>query len=315
VRSTGGFDTRPALWPPGPRRANGETDPRLCRGGTLMNLSGSRTKVFWIQILYLSVLAGIAWAYFAGSLPGWLGKTQGSALSVQPGVLFFGAVGGVLLSLEGVFQHRNDWDETYFLWHVARPMVGALVGVIAVLIFLAGVLAVGAQGAAGTGATTGDKDLLYYVVAFVVGYREETFRGLIKRAADLIFTSPAATPSPVISAIDKDHGPTDGGDEVKISGSGLAATTSVQFGSAVATKFSVISDTEVRATTPKVDLPCRVSVLLVTPNGSAAAPRPYEYQPAPTPPTPPGASSATPTPPAASSATPTPPAAARPASP
>jgi hypothetical protein len=259
-------------------------------GGTLMKLtkpSGSRTKVFWIQILYLAALAGIAWAYFAGALPGWLSKPQGSALSVQPGVLFFGAIGGVLLSLEGVFHHGKDWDETYFLWHVARPIVGALVGVVAVLIFLAGVLAVGAQsGGASTEASTGDKDLLYYVVAFVVGYREETFRGLIKRAADLLFTSPAAGSAPVISAIDKDHGPIDGGDEVKISGSGFAGTTSVQFGSARAPKFTVNSDAEIQATTPRVDAPRRVLVLLVTPGGGAVAPVLYEYQipePAPQP--------------------------------
>ncbi len=272
--------------------------------------SSVRTSVFWIQIVYLAALAGIASAYFAGALPGWLSNPQGAALSVQPGVLFFGALGGVLLSLEGVFQHRRDFDATYLFWHIARPIVGASVAVVAVLIFLAGVLAVG--GVPSGGATTADKNLLYYVVAFVVGYREETFRGLIKKAADLIFTSPSGA-GPVIAAIYKDHGPVDGGDNVRISGSGFTGTTAVQFGSAQA-KFTVNSDAEIQATTPQVDAPCRVSVLLTTPAGSVVAPTLYEYQipePAaqPVPPTAPAAAPVTPTPPspAAAPVTPTPP--------
>jgi hypothetical protein len=236
--------------------------------------TGSRTRVFWIEIVYLAALAGIALAYFAGGPPGWLSNPQGPALSVQPGVLFFGALGGVLLSLEGVFHHRQDWDETYFFWHIARPIVGATVAVVAVLIFLAGVLAVGVQSGA---ASTGDKNLLYYVIAFVVGYREETFRGLIKKAADLIFTSPTTGSAPAISSIVKSDGPVAGGEGVKISGSGFTGTTAVQFGSAQA-KFTVISDAEIQATTPKADAPGRVSVLVVAPGGTAVAPQLYEYK-------------------------------------
>ena len=152
--------------------------------------NGSRTKVFWIQIVYLAALAVIAGVYFAGQLPAWLASPQGAGLSVEPGVLFFGALGGVLLSLEGVFKHGHDWDDTYFLWHIARPLVGGAVAVVAVLILQAGILAVGVQpigasSAPTSGATPVDKDLLYYVVAFLVGYREESFRDLIKKAADL----------------------------------------------------------------------------------------------------------------------------------
>jgi hypothetical protein len=248
--------------------------------GVLMN--GSRTKVFWIQIVYLAALAVIAGVYFAGQLPAWLASPQGAGLSVQPGVLFFGALGGVLLSLEGVFQHGHNWDETYFLWHIARPFVGAAVAVVAVLILQAGILAVGVQPAGAgssqtTGATPVDKDLLYYVVAFLVGYREESFRGLIKKAADLIFTSPTAAAAPAISSIVKSDGLVAGGETVKISGSGFTGTTAVRFGPWQA-KFTVNSDVEIQATTPQADAAGRVSVLVVSPGGTAVAPQLFEFK-------------------------------------
>ena len=244
--------------------------------------NGSRTKVFWIQIVYLAALAGVACAYFAGGLPAWLASPQGAGLSVQPGVLFFGALGGVLLSLEGVFQHGHDWDETYFLWHIARPIVGAAIAVVAVLILQAGILAVGVQpigpGSTQTpGVSPVDKDLLYYVAAFVVGYREETFRDLIKKAADLIFTSPGAGSAPAIKSIDQDHGSVTGGDTVKISGSGFTGTTAVRFGPWQA-KFTVNSDVEIQATTPQADAAGRVSVLVVSPGGTAVAPQLFEFK-------------------------------------
>src|SRR5205814_7605200 len=93
------------------------------------------------------------------------------------GVAWFGALGAVLISLTGVFEHEHDWDASYWPWHVARPLVGVAVGVVSVLIMQAGILAVGSTPTK----TDVPKNLLYYLVAFLVGYREETFRELIKR--------------------------------------------------------------------------------------------------------------------------------------
>jgi hypothetical protein len=54
-----------------------------------------------------------------------------------------------------------------------------------VLVFQAGVLAVGKDLKPAPGVTNA-QNLFYYVLAFIVGYREETARTLIKRVGDVI---------------------------------------------------------------------------------------------------------------------------------
>lgn len=73
-------------------------------------------------------------------------------------------------------------------------------------------------------------------------------------------TSGASTPSaadeftyvatPVVTGIDPDSGPTTGGTEVTITGSGFTDASAVKFGSADATDFSVVSDTSITAESP-----------------------------------------------------------------
>jgi len=146
--------------------------------------SRGRTAVFWLEVLYLLGLGAVAWLYFTDRL-----KLPG-AIGSQPtaGVLWFGALGAVLLSLSGVFDHPHDWDPAYRLWHVARPFVGCPVGLVAVLIVQAGILTIGQNP---TPDKSASKFVLYYIVAFIVGYREETFRALIKRLADVFLTPPS----------------------------------------------------------------------------------------------------------------------------
>lgn len=55
---------------------------------------------------------------------------------VPLGVLWMGALGGVTASLYGVFEHMNDWDTEYRFWHIARPLVGAILATVAFLIFV-----------------------------------------------------------------------------------------------------------------------------------------------------------------------------------
>jgi hypothetical protein len=138
-----------------------------------------RTGIFFLEVLYLLGLGAIAWLFFTDRL-----KLPGS-IGSQPtaGVLWFGALGAVLLSLSGVFDHAADWNPTYRLWHIARPLVGAAVGLVAVLIVQAGILTIQDNATPGNDAS---KFVLYYVIAFLVGYREDTFRALIKRLADVL---------------------------------------------------------------------------------------------------------------------------------
>jgi hypothetical protein len=141
--------------------------------------------MFVVQIGWLIFLGTLAYVRIvfpkSSPLPDMIG-----ALPV--GVVWFGALGAVLISLTGIVEHAKDWDESFALWHLSRPLMGASVAIVAVLIMQAGILAVGSS-------PTGDpasvsKNILYYLVAFLVGYREETFREMIKRLVDVVFTPP-----------------------------------------------------------------------------------------------------------------------------
>jgi hypothetical protein len=133
--------------------------------------------LFLLEIGYLAILLG-AFVVFKTSdgvrdaLPDQLGP-----LPVE--VPWFGALGGALISLAGMFKHRSNWDDSYKYWHYSRPLVGAVIGSIGALV----ISVISDTASAGAGTTT---VTAFDLIAFLVGYREESFRELIKRATDLL---------------------------------------------------------------------------------------------------------------------------------
>jgi len=268
----------------------------------------TRSVIFVVQMFWLLFLGALAAAYFIQreSIP--VGDYLGS---VPLGVVWFGALGAVLISLTGIVEHADDWKPSFALWHISRPFVGASLAVVGVLIIQAGVLSSGAPLAtsqdnktttsvtgttsSATGATTTaggtttsaagnttstnsatpgspaiPKNLLYFLVAFLVGYREETFRELIKRLIDLIFKPTTPEAPPTITGIAPPHGPIAGGVPVVISGSNLTGTTTVTFGSSAAT-FHVDSDNKITAQLPSATDAAQVTVTVKGKGGSATA--------------------------------------------
>ena len=140
----------------------------------------ARLSVFLLQVGYLGLLAVVAILYFEGI---WIHRqTLGTVPIAVP---WWGAVGAVLLSLSAVFEHRDDWKPSIAPWYWARPIFGVFMASFGVLVFQAGVLAVGKDLKPAPGVTNA-QNLFYYVHAFIVGYREETARTLIKRVGDVI---------------------------------------------------------------------------------------------------------------------------------
>lgn len=212
----------------------------------------SRGAVFGIEVGYLVALGAFVVAYRVG----WIDPRKNFFGPVPFLVPWFGAVGATLLSLTGVFEHPGrNWKPSYCYWHWARPLVGAIVASVSVLIFQSGILAVGGQlptHTTGTSAASNTKNLLYFVIAFVVGYREDIFRQLIKRFADVILTSSAdAAPSPpVIESVDPQESLASALPiRVVISGTGLTGTTAVKL-AGVDLVFNVDSDTHITADVP-----------------------------------------------------------------
>lgn len=136
----------------------------------------------------------IASGAFSGSIPSW-------GLVFSPWAAAGGTLGGCVISLVGIAKHSHDWDASrYALWHVCRPLLGMLTGSVSVLIIL--FVLRGLVGATDTPEQSefatidvskpfdGPAHAFMFALAFVVGYREESFRTLIKRVGDILLTAP-----------------------------------------------------------------------------------------------------------------------------
>lgn len=135
------------------------------------------TRIFVIEMAYLVLLLGLLVVYktddaFRDALPAF-GK-------IPVGVAWFGAVGGVLAGLGGVFFHNADWNPAYDYWHYSRPFIGALVGGIGCMLFYVSILA-GAKSGVTPRAITFD------AVAFLLGFADEAFREQITKLTKLLF--------------------------------------------------------------------------------------------------------------------------------
>lgn len=304
-----------------------------------------RKSTFILALVYLTVILVVGLLFFLRRDLLFFVPNTGMFGPIPVGVPWFGALGAVLISLTGVFEHEHDWDMSYWPWHVARPLVGAAVAVVSVLIIQSGSLGAGftpvpnptptptpvatqpaptvppasvptrtpgstqpegsstttppstqpasnstTAPASNTGApATSDsgkqdqnknkdnpplipKYLFVYVIAFSVGYREETFRELIKRLVDVILSpgNGGAAGAPTISGANPNQAPHGTPTQVTITGSGLGSTQSVKFGSTAAQQFKANPDGTLTVTTPIMAAAGQV-VLSVTTKGGAAS--------------------------------------------
>jgi IPT/TIG domain len=228
----------------------------------------SRKATFFIQMLYLIGL-GIFVILYRGQ---WIVDPGRSFFGPLPFLVpWFGAVGAVVLSLSGVFEHRSDWDEDYCFWYWSRPFIGAVTSTVSVLIFQSGILAAGGQLPSHAHTPTA-KNLLYYIFAFIAGYRENVFRELIRRVADVLLTPGQQASPPVIGSVTPPQAVNGVPTTVTVGGSGFTGTTAVKLGSQ-SIPFITDSDTQLTVTIPA--MPQGPQTLLVT-NGSTSASVPFE---------------------------------------
>jgi len=140
---------------------------------------------FWLNIFYLLILGALITGRQGSWL--WVDRIPDPIGGVIPiGVPWFGALGAIVISLYGVFDHNNEWDAKWNYWHLARPVVGAILGVVAFMIFVGLINSTGATAKVTPLKQDPTAGIAYLVLAFVVGFREDTFRSLIKRAADIL---------------------------------------------------------------------------------------------------------------------------------
>jgi hypothetical protein len=138
-----------------------------------------------VTFIGLLLLAGLAAAI--GGFHHWVVSHRLGRLPI--GIVWFGAIGGSLVSLKGIFKHHNeDWDPTFDAWHMLRPWTGAVMGALGAffLLVVTEVSMVSPSGVPAASLSQVNPDI-YYVAAFIVGFAEGSFRELVERLTQTIF--------------------------------------------------------------------------------------------------------------------------------
>ena len=149
------------------------------------------------MLSFFALLALAGFSHVDGSFGHWISDHHFGRLPVA--IVWFGAVGGSLASLTGIFwHHRVDWKGSYDLWHKMRPWTGLVMGSMgAFLLLVSTELATAGSTASGARATapTAFNPDVYYAAAFLAGFAESPFRALVKRLTDAVFGPGQSTAS------------------------------------------------------------------------------------------------------------------------
>ncbi len=96
----------------------------------------TRPAIFWYDIGIIILLAVIAIGYFEfrQQVDNFAAKPV-AALALR--AMWFAALGGIVISLKGVYDHAckaGGWDDGFSLWHLGRPLSGAIAGLVTVVL-------------------------------------------------------------------------------------------------------------------------------------------------------------------------------------
>jgi hypothetical protein len=128
--------------------------------------------VLWLVLLVASFICFERIDGFADFVAFRVGKLPFEAI-------WFGAVGGWLISAQGIFEYNRKWLRSYDYWHYVRPALGAIIGTLGCLIFIV-------LNQAATSGKPKPNAIFYDVIALAVGYREESFRKLLQKLVDSV---------------------------------------------------------------------------------------------------------------------------------
>jgi hypothetical protein len=112
----------------------------------------------------------------------------------------------VTIVIWGLIKHTVDldFDTSYFAWYLFKPILGAVMGLIAVLVILGGFIAI-----QGTAEPAGRLPL--YIIAFLAGFSERFSIRIIDRVTTALFGG-EPTPPPARPTVPKTT-PSGGGQE------------------------------------------------------------------------------------------------------
>lgn len=133
-----------------------------------------------LQLVYLVALVVVAVLYH--EIPVLRRVFPSPAGPIPLYVPWWGALGGITISFTGIFRNAARWNRHYNAWHLARPCLGAVAGSVGDLVFITVIRTTGASVPEHSEAGGS----VFALVAFLVGYREEVFRELLRTAVDTL---------------------------------------------------------------------------------------------------------------------------------
>jgi hypothetical protein len=157
----------------------------------------------WMCIYYA------CWLLFLVGVGGWMkhwevpGPQAACHAACSFGLMYWryvlmGALGGLTIAIWGLVMHSSDldFDRSYTIWYWLKPVLGAVMGLIAVLTARAGLIAI--SGEAPLQPSAGGQMVLY-VLAFLAGFSERFFLQITDRVMTALLSSekaPAPTAKP-----------------------------------------------------------------------------------------------------------------------
>jgi hypothetical protein len=233
-----------------------------------------RLTLFLYNIGIIAVLAGLAYLF----------ETKGfaaSEYSIYLASAWFGALGGVIISLKGIYDHAAEkWDDSFDLWHFGRPISGGVAGFMTVILLTA-VVPASKDGTAPSKDSTAPNHLAIYAAAFILGTQERRFFNLLSEVARLVVQVPdeAKPQGLMLTEIVPAEGPA--GTVVAIKGQGIEAGATMKLGGQALEKPVVASDGTFAAGAvpdPKGEAGATVDVIVINRNGiSFVLPQKFKY--------------------------------------
>lgn len=239
-----------------------------------MSVSGRNTrqpsKAFdWVRVRDLIFIYTLLWFVFLFVVGGFYFERPELAKQwvAQPWQLaaahslWFGMLGGVSISLKGVYDHWSaaEWEGgRWTKWYLGRPISGAIVGAVTYAVLQV------------ANPTSSPSLAAISVAAFILGSQERRFVAFLAEVGKLILTVPNDTPTGFsFSSLSPSKGAA--GSTLVIQGTGMLPGLAVTVNNTAATEVQVSSD----GTSAACILPAgpagggKVPVVIANPDGTA----------------------------------------------
>ena len=124
-------------------------------------------QLLGIEIFYLVVI--LVLGYLVKRYPDywfWAGLVGNSSKAA-----WFGALGGVTIGIYGLYTHisAKNFDATFRLWYLCKPIMGAIFGWFVFLVYYVGVVSAQSNGSTNVGINNPE---LAFLIAFLAGFSE-----------------------------------------------------------------------------------------------------------------------------------------------